>query len=240
MSATVKTTSPPDVIITGEFITLFTVAGATNAAPEFGSIEVALCGYGSFTPEIQGAKISLVTQAQQMLPATDPNPGNFEILLYSNALISPPGTYYTFTIKDANGDIVQCEAYRLSSGQYDLTELNPFDPNISPPPLPVPISNELQLVAIQGSGWDCDGADYLSFKINATQNGLINVQFAVPGNLYTFIVVQDATGGHVITWAGNLNNAAMVDPRANSTTIQTFVCDENYQLWAIGPGTAYL
>jgi len=61
----------------------------------------------------------------------------------------------------------------------------------------------------------------------------------VPGNLYTFIIQQNGTGGFTFAWPANVHNAVMVDPTASGGTIQTFVADESGDLWPIGPGTYY-
>ena len=61
---------------------------------------------------------------------------------------------------------------------------------------------------------------------------LINMQSSVtspritniaPGQLYTFIFAQNATGGHTMNWPANCQNAAPIDPAPNSTTVQNFV-----------------
>lgn len=236
MTAT-KTTSPPNVIVTGELITLFTVAGAGNAAPEFGSLDVALCGYGSFTPEIQGAKISLMTQSIAMQPPNDPSAGNFEILLYSNDLITPPGTYYTFTVRNANGDIVQCEAYILSNGQYDLTQLTPIDPDQPPPILPTPAPAPEILYVPADWNMVFDGSTYTAFT--TTLPGNVNaptIQNMVPGNLYTFVIIQDGSGGHIFTWPAGCHGATAPNLQPNGMVTQTFIAFDATNLYAIAPG----
>lgn len=235
----------PDVILTGRLGEILAGASTpppTTAPPEFGTVEVALCGYGSQIPRVAGdSMFALVTQSVITQPKGDPNAGAFEIIFYSNRLITPEGTYYTVTIKDSNGDIVQVDAYVFpSSGTFDLTTLSPFDPSISPPSIPPLIFNQLQIL---GAADDMvfDGANYTAFKTtlggDVTQPIMENM---VPGNLYTFIIVQDGGGGHRFLWPPSTRNGALIDPRPNATTIQTFVCDENSVLWAIGPGTAYL
>lgn len=224
---------------------LFGTAQLSTPPPDIGSVEVALCGYGSYTPQIEGAKFSVVTQVQKMLSPPDQNAGQFSIKLYSNDLITPAGTYYTFTVKDANGDIVQIEAYQLTPGQHDITDLDPYDPNLPPPPLPTPLTNQL-LVLPASSSMVFDGSTYASFKTTLT--GDVTgpaVQNMVPGNLYTFIIVQDSVGGHAFVWPtgiapGGTKHGCEIDVRPNETTVQTFVADENGMLWAIGPGMVVL
>lgn len=54
------------------------------------------------------------------------------------------------------------------------------------------------------------------------------------GQLATFILHQDGTGGHLWTWPGSAINAGAVDPAANSTSIESCVVGSNGSLYAIG------
>jgi hypothetical protein len=85
-----------------------------------------------------------------------------------------------------------------------------------------------------------DGTLSTAFKTtlsaDVTQPVFANMQ---SGHLYTFIILQDATGGWGFTWAANVKNATRIELAANSTTIQTFVADDLQNLYAIGPGTYY-
>lgn len=234
--ATQQTISPPDVIITGGLITVFSVAGGSSPQPEFGSLDVALCGYGSYVPEIEGAKISLITQSVTMQPPTDANPGKFEILLYSNPLITPAGTYYTFTVKDANGDIVQCEAYAiLSSGQYDITQLTPFDPTQPPAPLPPQILNLLLVVPYDPNA-QFPGDQFTSWQITLAGDCSPTFVNLVNGNLYTIIILQDGAGHHAFNWPSNVHNASSIYQIPNGRTVQTFVAVDSV-LYPIGVAT---
>lgn len=58
-----------------------------------------------------------------------------------------------------------------------------------------------------------------------------------PGVLYTFMFRQDHFGGHSFQWPGGCANAMMVDPAANSTTVQNFIASSDRQLYANMPGT---
>jgi hypothetical protein len=57
-----------------------------------------------------------------------------------------------------------------------------------------------------------------------------------PGQMYVFILRQDAVGGHTIAW-GNLRNGTTpnADPHASST--QSFIADQNGILKVLIPGT---
>jgi hypothetical protein len=210
---------------------------AINAAAVKGQVEVMLCGYGSRVPRHNG--VALVARLQDDAITIDPA-GTFTFTVAPNDEISPAATYYTVTIKDENGDVAQVNAYRFLSvpGTYDLNLIDPYDPNQPPPPLPPLLSNLLEVIPANDVMTFDGGRTYISFKTtlpgNVTNAAIQNMQ---PGNLYTFIIVQNATGHWTFVWPPGVHNAAMVDPLPNSTTIQTFVADENSALWPIGPGT---
>lgn len=58
-----------------------------------------------------------------------------------------------------------------------------------------------------------------------------------PGELYTFVFTQDALGGHGMNWPVNCLNAAPIDPKPNSTTVQNFIGDTGGILYANIPPT---
>jgi hypothetical protein len=224
----------PDVQITGK---LANIAGFTSqplaSIPEEGSIDVALCGYGPQTPSVGGeALFARITNTTIPVGAT----GNFSVFLYSNAKVIPAGTYYTFTIRDANGDVVQTEAYYLEPGAWDLSNMQPYDPGQPPPPLPPLIIPQLLIIAPSAEPV-FDGTNFTAFQItlpgNVTQAFIQNM---VPGNLYTFVLLQDSTGGHTFVWPTDTYNAGPINPTINGYTVQTFVALDDGSLWAIGPG----
>jgi hypothetical protein len=200
-------------------------------------VEVQLCGYGSQVPRVPGtfAYMNLTTQVS----AAD-DTGQYHFAIFSNDLIVPQGTYYTFTYKNPNGDVAQVNAYRfIGAGIFDTSELVPYDPNQPPPPLP-PLITNLLLILAAADNMIFDGSASTAFKTTLTANVTQPVfENMASGNLYTFIIVQDGTGGHNFVWPSNVRNATPVDPAANSTTIQTFVADDLGDLYAISAGTYY-
>jgi hypothetical protein len=57
----------------------------------------------------------------------------------------------------------------------------------------------------------------------------------LPGLLYTFIVVQDGTGGRTFAWPDiALNPVTPVNPVANGKTVWTAICDEDGTLMSNG------
>lgn len=214
-----------------------TLAGILGEEAE-GSIEIALCGYGSVVPRVNGrALFSVVTEPDSEVDGD----GTFTATLFGNDQIVPAGTYYTVTVKNENGDIVQCNAYLiLGSNTYDLNVTDPYDPSQPPPPLPPLIINQLQIVSPSGSMVFDGNSGYTAFKTTLPGDVLTPVvENMVPGNLYTFIIVQDGAGDHLFLWPANVHNGAYADPAPNATTVQTFVCDEAGQLYAIAGGTYY-
>jgi len=63
------------------------------------------------------------------------------------------------------------------------------------------------------------------------------VQNPSAGQHITFVLTQDAIGGHSFTWPVTFHGATNVDNTANAVTVEEFVWDGNF--WrAIGPGSS--
>ena len=225
----------PNVELVGDFVTILGL-GTTPPVPGtfVGEVTIQLCGYGSQIPRIPGQSMLVrVTDSPEITPQ-----GYFTAWLFDNTLIDPPGTYYTVTQTNENGDITQVNALRFTAGgYYDLSLQPPYDPNQNPPPLPELVGNELLVI---GPNWNMvfPGDTYTTFQ--TTIGGDITeptTENMVPGNLYTFIIVQDGTGGHLFVWPPTMFNATPVNSEASSMTIQTFVCDGTGNLYAIAGGT---
>ena len=219
--------------------TIITIDGNRDPAA---TIEFTLCGYGSQNPHAVGTGQSVGTLTGVKAEA-DVAEGTaiFTIQLIGNDLIYPPGTYYTATTRDSNGDVLQCNAYRFEDGQtYDLDYLPPIDPNLPPYPIPPPLSDQIIIVP-SGPAPVFDGSVFTAWQFVLTEDATAaTVTGCVPGNLYTFLILQDATGGHKFTWPSNVGNATLIDPAPSSRTIQTFIADANGNLVAVAPGTYWL
>jgi hypothetical protein len=209
---------------------------------EVGSIDIALCGYGSRSPVARGVGAEngvIMNAAIKNLQATGPS-NTYTVTLIGNDNIVPPGTYYAFTFRNDNGDILQCNAYIfLADNGYDLATTDPYDPTQPPPPLPPLIIPQLLIVGV-GNPTVFPGDQYTAWKIILTADAnAIEVTNLIPGNLYTFIIAQDATGEWAFNWASaaNVFNPDMVNPEPDSYTVQTFVCDDALNLYSIGPAT---
>ena len=191
------------------------------AADAGGSVSIQLCGYGSQVPRVNGIAVLSAISALNVKPNAS---GILTVTLYGNDQIVPTATYYTFTFMNDNGDVVQVNAYRFTGGgSFDLSLIDPYDPNQPPPPLP-PLITNLLLVVPWSATPAFPGDVYTTFRTTLT--GDVTSSTApdtVPGNLYTFIIFQDAVGGHEFTWPPNFDNASPVNPAPGSLTVQTFV-----------------
>jgi hypothetical protein len=198
-----------------------------------GSVSIQLCGYASQIPRVNGVAVLSAVEALNL--SVNPQ-GIITVTLYGNDQISPAGTFYAFTFMDDNGDVIQTNAYRFTGGgSFDLSLIDPYDPNQPPPPLP-PLITNLLLIAPWSADMEFPGDTYTSFR--TTLEGDVTSSTApgtVQGNLYTFIIQQDGIGGHAFTWPTNFINATPVNPDPNGFTVQTFVMG-NIDLIAVGPG----
>lgn len=222
--------------VIGKLMQVVRPGGTGNA--ELGSVEFALCGYGTSIPRTNApmSQFALITQAVQVQ-----QDGTFNVTLAGNDVIDPPHTYYTYTVKDANGDIVQTAAYIFADGtDYDLDwGTTPFDPSLGTPPSPVPPAITSQLLTVGYSSVpEFPGDVYASWQITLTGDAAPIFFNLIDGNLYTIRVIQDGAGGRAFTWPSNVDNAATVDPDPNSTTLQTFMAVSD-TLYAIAPATYY-
>lgn len=213
--------------------------GIINETFAGGLLDIQLCGYGSRAPvaQGQGGETGVIVDVSLLNVApTAPN-NTFNIPLIGNDFIAPAGTYYTVTVKNNNGDIVQCNAYLfLDDNTYDLAAIVPFDPALPMPPLPPPITNQLQVIN-GGGDFVCAANAFLSFQLTLNQDATLEVDSTAQGNLYTFIIIQDGSGNHNLTWPSYFINASAINPAANGMTIQTFITDSNNNLNAVSAAT---
>jgi hypothetical protein len=94
-----------------------------------GSLIVTLCGFGPNLPRIySGPMISAAKVNQAIEVDAD---GNFSFQIWGNDVIlpGPMVTFYQITILDANGNVVQTNAYQFSgTGSYNLSTIQPITP----------------------------------------------------------------------------------------------------------------
>jgi hypothetical protein len=223
--------------ITGTLATFFESSNAPDT-DSIASIDIALCNYGSQVARADGTVMLADVTLKGLAVETD---GTFSIELAGNDVIEPAGTYYTFTVKDGNGDTIQTNAYIfLDADTYDLNTEQPFDPSLPVPPLPPLIFDQLVDFAYQPTiGVDLDN-NRTAFIFQLAGDMVVNFFIkGPPGNLYTLMVQQDATGGHQLTWADTVQNATPIDQDPNGLTAQTFISNTDGNLYPVGAGTYY-
>lgn len=84
-----------------------------------------------------------------------------------------------------------------------------------------------------------DGLEAVVWKILMSSNVVasgVTVKNVSPGQLYTFIFVQDAVGGHIFAWPAQVDNGALVDPQPNTTTVQNYIGNTGGILQSNAPG----
>lgn len=90
-----------------------------------GTLVFQLCGFGAAVPRVVGT--SLIAKTGQVEIQADPITGVFSTNVYGNDVIVPANTYYTVTVKDDNGDVVQISAYQFTGGAaVDLSNVAPY------------------------------------------------------------------------------------------------------------------
>lgn len=211
-----------------------TLKNASGTA-ELGSIVLKLRGYGQQVPRVSGSTLIANTAATPVAVGTD---GTFSVPVYSNDQIVPPGTYYTVSVMDANGTVVQVQAYRFNAPQaaFDLNTFPPFDPTGGL----VGTIPANQLVTVPWSPMPhFDGTAGLTFDFSLQSPVAASfVDNPVPGNLYTFIVTQAGQPG-TFAWPATVNGGSPISSVPLSVTIQTFVCRADQTLDAIAPAMYY-
>jgi hypothetical protein len=83
-----------------------------------------------------------------------------------------------------------------------------------------------------------DGNEAVCFIVNLRNNvKTARVKNIAPGARYTFVIHQDSLGQHTFAWPSKCENAMMVDPAANATTVQSFIGTTGGMLLADIPAT---
>lgn len=201
----------PSITLTA---TLQDVAGsAIGSAANPSKLCIALCGFGALLPRIAGT--SLIGRVGPVyLESTS---GTFTTFLWGNDVINPSGTYYTISLLDGQGNVVQCAAYQLTgSGTVDLSSLSPII---------TPAQGSPGITAVFASAptiQQCSGAldtvnKNFTFSAPASPTPLIAVHaagiFLTPTNDYSAPTFQGGT-----TWQVILTSA----PQAGPVTVLIF------------------
>lgn len=229
----------PTVRLFGTLENVVTTAAGAGATVAGAKVRVELSNYGPYIPSEVGIARGMLAKGTEY--AANPTPGHFEAFLFRNDQIYPIGTFYTVIVEDADGNVIQCGAYRFNEdGDHDLATQTPIDGQDPPPPLPpTPPYSEL-LVIPYNPNITIDGTNYTAFEVTLTGNVTLATANLQPGNLYTITFKQDGAGNHTVAWPGNVFNGMNVCSVAGSRSTQTFVADENGNLFAVSAATWFL
>lgn len=105
--------------------TLQTIAGgAAGSASDPARLAIVLCGFGLALPSVAGT--STLAQRKYELLFVSGSP--VSQLLWGNDSITPAGTWYSISLIDGNGNIVQTGDYLLTGSGGDLSTLVPIVP----------------------------------------------------------------------------------------------------------------
>jgi len=188
-----------------------------------------LRNFQGYVPVVTATGVLCETQ----IDASPDGSGFVSQLLWPNNAITPSNTFWTVEFWN-NGRPTSAGNY-LIGGNTDLTQAG----QLNPPPitalfssLPTPISMTFSSTPI------FDGSKGNVFEMTLTGNvtGSTTINL-IAGTLYTFILIQDGTGGRTFAWPSGMKGTMLIDPTAYSTNVQQFVYDGN-NLLAMGAGVS--
>lgn len=193
-------------------------------------VRVALCGFGSFLPRVPGTTfIGKIASWPSDIPYIG---APLTLDLFGNDVITPVGTYYTISILDTNKNVLHCNAYVFTGGfTADLSSLSPTFPSY----IPNVMGSLVTMPFAASESFDCRLVDGpIAFDLTLTGDVTSSVLVApFAGQIVTFIITQDGTGGHAFAWPSNVFNHVTVNAAPNSTTVQSFVARANGNLYPI-------
>jgi hypothetical protein len=112
----------PQITLTATLTDMQNVAIGTAANPA--KLRIALCGFGPAIPQVAG--VGTIAQIQEDVYFIGTA---LTIKLWGNDVIAPAHTYYTITVFDGAGNVVQCGAYQFTGTQtVDLSQANQILP----------------------------------------------------------------------------------------------------------------
>lgn len=125
----------PQITLTATLQTLSGTAAGTTANPA--KLVITLCGYGLTLPQIAGT--STIAKKKQTLYA--PSGTQVMVLLWGNDVITPLNqTFYSITVLDGEGNVVQTGNYRFTGTQaIDLSDATQIFPVVPPAPGGIPV-----------------------------------------------------------------------------------------------------
>lgn len=200
-------------------------------------VRVALCSFGPFLPRIPGGGGTAMIGQVASWPIDIPYVGaQITLNLWGNDVIIPVGTYYTISILDTQKNVLQTAAYVFTGSlTADLSTLSPTFPSYSPSimgslvTMPFAASEVFNCALVNGP---------IAFDLTLTGNVTSSFLIApFAGQIVTFIFVQDPTGGRTFVWPSNVKNPGVINPAANSITVQSFIARANGNLYPLGSQT---
>lgn len=219
----------PQITLTINLDDLQGTAVGSTSIPAY--VRIALCNYGPFLPRINGTAM-----IARVGPYDIPYTGSpLTVNLWGNDVITPPGTYYAISILDAKHNVLQTAAYVFNGTvNADLSTISPTFPS-------APIGNigfEVQQPFSSTPTFISLFTPIVAFAMTLSGNvtsSTILTTFA--GQIVIFKITQNATGGFTFAWPTNVQNPGVIDPAANSKTVQAFYVSADGNLYPLGPQT---
>lgn len=158
--------------------------------------------------------------------------------VWSNAELTPQ-TQYTVTFYDQSGArLTQPVFWQFTQAAGTTVDIGTMVPTPGGISFSTPFSQIGQLALVTFSATPVFSALSVSgFKIiltgNVSSSTFVN---GIAGGYYTFVIVQDASGGRTFAWPPNVKNPQTIDPTPNAINVQTFYFDGT-NAYPIGPMT---
>lgn len=200
-----------------------------------GSLVIVLCGYGPVLPRIAGTTMLAKVAPQKYIAVA----GTLSIPIWGNDVITPGSTYYSISVLDERGNVVQAGIYQLTgSGTVDLSTLTQNNTQPIPPVPPVPTAEIYVIVASTTTPVFSPTISALvtyDFTLTANVTSSTMTGFT-PGTLVNFIFRIGTPGPYTFAWGGNVKNAPAVNTVAGSLTTCSFIVDQHGNFYPIQPG----
>jgi hypothetical protein len=108
----------------------------------------------------------------------------------------------------------------ISTSDADFNELVAALSNIQ---TTADLKAQLQVVPFGASlTFDCSKANGFQVTLGGNVTSSV-VENAAPGQIVTFVLIQDGTGGHTFAWPASMTGTAPIDGTANITNVQQFI-----------------
>jgi hypothetical protein len=177
----------PGFTLTATLQTITGGAAGTTTYPA--KLIIVLCGFGLAIPGVTGT--STIAQRKYVLLVS--SSGQASQLLWGNDQITPAQTFYSITVVDGAGNILQTGNYELVGSGGDLSTLTPIVPYV--PPVPSSLQYRSCTGAVPGTAYVAPGQ-----TIAVTQNGVFlrpNIDYTVGGGVNITLVNATSAGDSV-------------------------------------------